>query len=172
MVSRALKTKTLHTAYHNGLRRCPCCDVQLVWKSSDKQASPNMASIDHIIPQSLGGQNIPDNLFVMCRRCNEKRDTTCFVDFFGDCGRSTRKARTLLKKAHISCLQHILFKQFAQNLGRKSETKSLSQTNHKALSLVASSAAKKWGESMPGLEFLDKTLNMNNIKPTKLKAKS
>jgi HNH endonuclease len=30
-------------------------------------------SIDHLQPQSLGGDDSPDNLALACRRCNERR---------------------------------------------------------------------------------------------------
>lgn len=30
-------------------------------------------TIDHIIPQSLGGSDDPENLALACRRCNERR---------------------------------------------------------------------------------------------------
>jgi hypothetical protein len=35
--------------------------------------SSSPLSIDHLLPQSLGGDDSPDNLALACRRCNERR---------------------------------------------------------------------------------------------------
>lgn len=35
--------------------------------------STSVLTIDHLVPQSLGGSDEPDNLALACRRCNERR---------------------------------------------------------------------------------------------------
>ncbi len=40
---------------------------------SSEQASAALFSIDHIMPQSLGGSDHPDNLALACQRCNGYR---------------------------------------------------------------------------------------------------
>ncbi len=40
---------------------------------SPEQICSTRFTIDHIVPQSLGGSNDPDNLALCCRRCNERR---------------------------------------------------------------------------------------------------
>jgi HNH endonuclease len=46
--------------------RCEYCHYPELLSSSP-------LSIDHIQPQSLGGNDEPDNLALACRRCNERR---------------------------------------------------------------------------------------------------
>jgi 5-methylcytosine-specific restriction endonuclease McrA len=55
---RALITK------HGG--RCVACK-ELVILTED---APKQATIDHIIPKSLGGQDILSNMQLMCKQCN------------------------------------------------------------------------------------------------------
>jgi 5-methylcytosine-specific restriction endonuclease McrA len=40
---------------------------------SPERICANRFTIDHIIPQSLGGSDVPDNLAYACRRCNDRR---------------------------------------------------------------------------------------------------
>ncbi|MBD2346165.1 HNH endonuclease [Anabaena subtropica] len=40
---------------------------------SSEEASAALFSIDHIMPQSLGGSDAPDNLALACQRCNGYR---------------------------------------------------------------------------------------------------
>jgi hypothetical protein len=39
----------------------------------EKKCSPDLVSIDHIIPKSLGGRNIWRNLVAACKPCNNKK---------------------------------------------------------------------------------------------------
>ncbi len=39
---------------------------------SPEYLSPGRFTIDHIMPQSLGGSDEPDNLALACHRCNER----------------------------------------------------------------------------------------------------
>lgn len=40
---------------------------------SSEEASADLFSIDHILPQSLSGSDEPDNLALACQRCNGYR---------------------------------------------------------------------------------------------------
>jgi hypothetical protein len=39
---------------------------------SPERSSSDMFTIDHLLPQSLGGSDDPENLALACRRCNER----------------------------------------------------------------------------------------------------
>lgn len=49
--------------------RCCYCGVPMI----HDRCSPTQATIEHIVPRSLGGPNRPDNYVVACRACNEAR---------------------------------------------------------------------------------------------------
>lgn len=61
---------------------CPICHTRL-WS--------NNASLDHIIPISVGGNNSRFNLILMCKDCNNRRSNEEFYRFIarerGLCGR-------------------------------------------------------------------------------------
>ncbi|WP_349262577.1 HNH endonuclease signature motif containing protein [Allocoleopsis sp.] len=40
---------------------------------SSEQVSSDRFTIDHLVPQSLGGTDEPDNLALACTRCNQRR---------------------------------------------------------------------------------------------------
>ncbi|MEH1768194.1 MAG: HNH endonuclease signature motif containing protein [Nostoc sp.] len=40
---------------------------------SPERSSSDRFTIDHLVPQSLGGSDADDNLALACRRCNERR---------------------------------------------------------------------------------------------------
>lgn len=40
---------------------------------SPERVSPSRFTMEHIVPQSLGGSDHTDNLALACRRCNERR---------------------------------------------------------------------------------------------------
>lgn len=51
-----------------------------IWKKSGgvcahcgKQTPPNQQTVDHAIPQILGGGNDPRNLMPLCKACNKSR---------------------------------------------------------------------------------------------------
>lgn len=53
--------------------RCAACGIE---------RSQAMFHVDHIIPHSLGGKTVPENLQVLCSRCNQEkrnRDDTDFI---------------------------------------------------------------------------------------------
>lgn len=102
------KKASLNAAYTNGLRRCPCCNVQLVWKANVGNIQKNLATVDHMVARSIGGPDTSDNMFVMCRQCNEDRGNQCFVTFVTNRGYSKMEAEVLYKKAHIASVRHLI----------------------------------------------------------------
>lgn len=59
------------TAVHQAVRerangRCEYCH-------SPEWACAARFTLDHLLPRSLGGTDVPHNLALACRRCNERR---------------------------------------------------------------------------------------------------
>jgi hypothetical protein len=102
------KKAALNAAYASGLRRCPCCNAQLVWKANVGNIQKNLATVDHMVARSIGGPDTSDNMFVMCRQCNEDRGNQCFVTFVTNCDYSKTEAEALYKKAHIASVRHLI----------------------------------------------------------------
>ncbi len=102
------KKTALTAAYQNGLRRCPCCNIQLLWKANLENIQKNLATVDHMVARSHGGPDTTDNMYVMCRQCNEDRGNKCFINFVVDRGVSKIEAEELYKKAHIASVRHII----------------------------------------------------------------
>lgn len=102
------KKTALQNAFANGLRRCPCCDVQLVWKAVPEKVQRNLATVDHMVAKSFGGPDTSDNMFVMCRKCNEDRGNKCFVTYVVERGYSKSEAEALYKQAHVASVRHLL----------------------------------------------------------------
>lgn len=109
-------------AYDSGVRRCPCCNVQLVWKANIDNVQKNLATVDHIVPKSIGGTMHQDNLFVMCKKCNSNRGDQCFVSYLTKHNYSKFKAEEIYKKAHVATLQGIIYSQFTFNNPCKKQT--------------------------------------------------
>jgi hypothetical protein len=61
-----------------------------------------------MVPRSLGGPDTTDNMFVMCRKCNEDRGNQCFVSFVVSRGVSKTEAEELYKNAHIASVRHLI----------------------------------------------------------------
>lgn len=102
------KKTALMNAYESGLRRCPCCSVQLLWKANPENVQKNLATVDHMVAKSFGGADTPENMFVMCRKCNEDRGNKCFVNFVVDRNVSKIEAEELYKKAHVASVRHLI----------------------------------------------------------------
>lgn len=102
------KKTALTNAYQSGLRRCPCCNVQLVWKANLDNIQRNLATVDHMVAKSYGGADTSLNMFVMCRKCNEDRGNKCFVNYVVDRGVSKIEAEKLYKEAHIASVRHLI----------------------------------------------------------------
>lgn len=102
------KKAALNSAYASGLRRCPCCNIQLVWKSNPTNVQKNLATVDHMVARSHGGPDATDNMYVMCRKCNEDRGNQCFIEFVVSRGVSKIEAEDLYRKAHLVSVRHLL----------------------------------------------------------------
>lgn len=50
---------------------CPYCGIRMT--RTQGWGRPCSPSRDHRIPLSRGGPNVPDNLLICCRRCNERK---------------------------------------------------------------------------------------------------
>ncbi len=53
---------------------CPECGRRMVLKFRGKNPPSTLATIDHIVPQIAGGSDQPENLQLICRRCNHEKD--------------------------------------------------------------------------------------------------
>lgn len=67
---KRIRDHTKRQARASGLTQCPTCHNTLNW---DTGKQPNSAEVDHIVPHSRGGTDTPDNLRILCRRCNQSR---------------------------------------------------------------------------------------------------
>lgn len=65
------------------LKHCPCCGSELDYglgKNNHNKKDSETPSTDHIIPQSYGGGNNIDNLWIICERCNRFKNNATFED--------------------------------------------------------------------------------------------
>jgi len=61
-----------------GQRRCHCCGTQMTWDSGNTARS---ATVEHLVPASLGGTYHMVNTLITCRRCNSARADKDWVSF-------------------------------------------------------------------------------------------
>ena len=54
---------------------CPECGRRMVLKYRGKSPPNTLATIDHIMPRVSGGSDQPDNLRLICYRCNQEKDS-------------------------------------------------------------------------------------------------
>ena len=69
--------------------KCHFCSKKVVKKRS--------ATLDHIIPQDIGGPSIPDNLYVTCPDCNSLKSNMTESEFLYFLTLSEEKRRIFLK---------------------------------------------------------------------------
>jgi 5-methylcytosine-specific restriction endonuclease McrA len=50
-----------------------CKKMMTMGHGSDGRCLPRTATLDHLIPQSKGGSNFPENIVLACHECNNKR---------------------------------------------------------------------------------------------------
>lgn len=60
---------------------CHYCGVILTWKVKEKTLARTCATLDHIIPVSLGGRDHIDNFVVCCSGCNSRRGNTPYHEY-------------------------------------------------------------------------------------------
>jgi 5-methylcytosine-specific restriction endonuclease McrA len=51
--------------------RCGFCNVKVVLREGCDDNRPNVATIDHITPRSMGGGDDDSNLILACQMCNK-----------------------------------------------------------------------------------------------------
>lgn len=56
-----------YNAYPKEIHTCKSCGKTLYWGTEPK------ATVDHILPQKLGGTNALTNLQILCQTCNSKK---------------------------------------------------------------------------------------------------
>ena len=144
-------------AYENGTRHCPCCGIQLTWKAQPRTVQKNLATVDHIIPKSMGGSNSVKNMFVMCRDCNEKRGDSCFVEFVTAHGISKSYVETLYKEAHKETLKVMLAAQFTQN-DPPHVIKKINRKRRGNIRKIIRNYTEYFGDYLPEFELLEKIL--------------
>lgn len=66
---RTARAAALRRAYAAGVLACPLCGVTLDYA---RTLTPPSAEVDHVTPHAAGGDDSPDNLRVICRRCNQR----------------------------------------------------------------------------------------------------
>lgn len=152
------KKNTLQIAYQNGLRRCPCCNVQLVWKSNVACPQSNLATVDHIVPRSMGGADNTENMFVMCRKCNNLRATECFIKFVTDRGVSKSLAEELYKKAHVVSIQTMIEVQFVSVAPNKETMLKNNKKRRKQMRDMVKNYTAYFGDYLPEFNLLQKII--------------
>ena len=76
--SVSLKSRTRKLSVRRRLRLrdgdgCHWCGRRLRDPETGRQARPDDATIDHVLPRSRGGGNLLSNLVLACPACNEER---------------------------------------------------------------------------------------------------
>lgn len=143
------KKTALMAAYQNGIRRCPCCNVQLVWKSNVDHVQKNLATVDHMVAKSRGGSDNSGNMFVMCRSCNEKRGNDCFVAFVTKHGYSKIEAEDLYRNAHLVSVRHVL-----QNLLNQTQTATDRKKYKNRIKAIIKNYRKYFDDFLPEFDLL------------------
>ena len=152
----SFKKNSLISAFDAGVRRCPICNVQMVWKSNPANVQKNLATVDHIVPRSIGGADIPANMFVMCRTCNKKRGADCFVEYVTKAGISISFAEELYKTAHITTLQTIIFNQFVNSFDDKKTAMRVNKKRRNLIRSVIKNYTDYFGDYLPEFQLLQR----------------
>ena len=66
--------KQLRSALFDADRMCPACGREMTMRGHGGKLPSNFATLDHIIPRSMGGGDHAENFELMCLRCNHKKD--------------------------------------------------------------------------------------------------
>ena len=61
--------------------KCCYCGVTLTWNTTKQPPRSDCATLEHIVPVSLGGADHENNLAVSCFSCNGRRGMIPHADF-------------------------------------------------------------------------------------------
>ena len=83
--------------------RCCWCGTHMTFSSNCK----NSATIEHVTPKSLGGEDHPDNYAVACNRCNSTRGSLSIDEFMTKIHNKTAHTASI-KSVNASKKQEVL----------------------------------------------------------------
>jgi 5-methylcytosine-specific restriction endonuclease McrA len=69
----AQRLKLFETVFARDGGRCAYCGVETHRLQKGLSRSPALATLDHVVPRSLGGPLNPANLVLACQACNNQR---------------------------------------------------------------------------------------------------
>lgn len=69
----AQRIRLFETIYARDGGRCVYCGVETHRLGAGLSRSPNLATLDHVVPRSQGGPLTPANLVLACQACNNRR---------------------------------------------------------------------------------------------------
>jgi len=76
-VGKKIKTSDKNDIDARVGEKCPTCpNVMIERKRGKPDGRPKTITAEHIVPRTLGGNNVRDNLVAMCHDCNKCRNTT------------------------------------------------------------------------------------------------
>lgn len=65
-----VRRRALALGIDQGIHNCPICGALLDY---ERTRQPNSAEPDHILPYTKGGQDVIENIQVICRTCNIRK---------------------------------------------------------------------------------------------------
>jgi 5-methylcytosine-specific restriction endonuclease McrA len=77
----AQRIKLFETIFARDGGRCVYCGVDTHRLAKGLSRSPNLATLDHVVPRSKGGPLNPANLVLACQACNNQRGVTDAEEF-------------------------------------------------------------------------------------------
>lgn len=120
--SSQIRMEVMKRTYAAGVRRCPCCDVQLQWKESPLNRTSNMATVEHIVPVSMGGVSSIENMMVVCARCNHGRASRSFIKSMQKGKASSETVTAVYVEALKSSISVLIFTLITNVSGLKAGT--------------------------------------------------
>ena len=84
-MSNWIRKQRRYAIYERDNCQCAYCNCKVIPGKSSTEGKEALATLDHIIPRSVGGNNKSDNLVTACVSCNSSRkDTPLFEYLKGD----------------------------------------------------------------------------------------
>ena len=85
-VKRAASARVFERCGRTGRPRCQYCGAAVARKPSKWCDTVFEFTLDHVLPVSLGGRYLDENLLAACRPCNHARATTPLDQFIEQLG--------------------------------------------------------------------------------------